>query len=99
MSDAQVRAAIEQMEAWLKDPDWVPDVDALAVWDTEFKVALAGAEKDHGWSDLMARAHEAGRQLEIRTVVFAEARDQLRQELEAHGKGSRALRGYGASAR
>ena len=99
MSDGQVRAALEQMEAWLKDLDWEPDVDTLAAWDEGFKEALAGAEKGPGWSALMNRAHEAGRQLEARTVPFVETRDLLKHRLEAQDKGGRALRGYGASAR
>ena len=99
MSDGRVRAALEQMEAWLRDLDWEPDVAALRAWDEGFKVALAGAEKGPGWSALMERAQEAGRRLEARTVAFAETRDLLRHRLEAQDRGGRALRGYGASAR
>jgi DNA-binding FadR family transcriptional regulator len=99
MSDARVRAAIEQMEAWLANLNWVPDPGALSQWDVEFHASLAQAEKAPGWTELMARAHAAGQQLKDRTVVFAEMRDQLRKELEAHERGSRALKGYGASSR
>ena len=48
MSDARVRAAIEQMEAWLDDSAWEPDADALAAWDAEFRAAVAGAERGEG---------------------------------------------------
>lgn len=99
MSDERVRAAIEQMEAWLADANWEPDSDVLAQWDAEFKSALAQAEKAAGWSGLMDRAHAAGHQLEARRMVLADALDQMRKELETHERGNRALKGYGASTR
>jgi hypothetical protein len=99
MSDARVRAAIEQMEAWLGDLNWVPNPAALAKWDAEFKAALAKAEKAPGWPDLIERAHAAGRALEARSEVLAEERDRVGAELGAQARGTRALKGYGASTR
>jgi hypothetical protein len=99
MSDLRVRAAIEQMEAWLADPNWKPDPEALAQWNAAFQAALAQAEKAPGWPDLIGRAHVAGQLLEARSVVVAEARDQVRAELEAQERGTRALKGYGANTR
>ncbi len=99
MSDTSVRAAIEQMEAWLADANWIPNVEVLAQWDAEFQASLARAEKGPGWVDLVARAMAAGRQVEDRTVLFVELRDQLRKEIEAHERGSRALKGYEANSR
>lgn len=99
MSDAGVRAALEQMEAWLADENWVPEVGALAQWDAEFQAALAQAEKGPGWSSLMERAMAAGHGLEARTLVVAVTRDQVRKELESYERGHRALKGYEASSR
>jgi len=99
MNDAGVRAAIEQMEAWLSDADWKPDPDALAQWDIEFQAALSQAEKAPGWSELMDRAHSAGHQLEARRRALADALDQVRRELEARERGTRALKGYQGSTR
>ena len=99
MSDGGVRAAIEQMEAWLADSNWEPDPDALAQWNAEFNAALAQAEKDADWPELRARAHAAGHQLEAKKAVFAEVMDRLRAALEGQELGHRALKGYGASAR
>jgi hypothetical protein len=99
MNDLRVRAAIEQMEAWLADPDWRPEAEVLALWNTEFQGALAQAEKASGWPDLIRRAHVAGQLLEARSVQMAEARDQVRIELEAQERGTRALKGYGAGTR
>jgi hypothetical protein len=99
MNDTRVRAAIEQMEAWLADASWEPNADTLAQWDTGFQAALAEAEKASGWSELRDRAHAAGHQLEARRVVLAGALDQVRRELEVHERGIRALKGYGASTR
>lgn len=99
MSDGRVRAAIEQMEAWLADPTWEPDPDLLAGWDADFQEALAKAEKGPGWPDLAARAHAAGQLLEARSETVGQERDRLRNELEAQERGSRALRGYGANVR
>ena len=43
MSDDRVRAAIEQMEAWLADLTWQPDPEVLAQWNAELQAALAQA--------------------------------------------------------
>lgn len=99
MSDGQVRAAIEQMEAWIADPAWEPDPEALAQWNAEFQSAMAGAEKAEGWLGLVGRARAAGQQLEVRTMQLAQLRDGVRAELDAMECGNRALKGYGASAR
>ncbi len=99
MSDSRVRAALEQMEAWLVDPAWDPDPEALAQWNVGFQVALAQAEKAPGWPDLMDRAHAAGQYLEARSAMLAQEQDKVRAELEIHERGTRALKGYGASAR
>ncbi|MDP2876443.1 MAG: hypothetical protein Q8O00_09690 [Holophaga sp.] len=99
MSDARVRAAIERMEAWLVDPRWEPDPEALAQWDAEFLAAMAQAEKALGWQDLVERGHAAGRLLEARSAGVAKEQDRVRIEIEAQERGNRALRGYGASNR
>jgi hypothetical protein len=98
MSDAQVRAAIEQMESWLDDPAWVPDAESLTQWDQAFHGAVAKAEKGEGWPELSARAHEAGRRLDERGDALASELALLRTKLHAQDTGARALKGYGASA-
>lgn len=99
MKDGGLRASIEQMEAWVADPTWEPDPERLAQWDVDFQAALARAEKGPDWPNLMARAHAAGRELEARTVKFAQLRDQMKAELDAQERGNRALMGYRASIR
>ncbi len=99
MSDDRVRAAIEQMEAWLADPAWEPDAEVLAAWDTEFNAAMAVAVRAEGWTGLTDRAHAAGKLLEGRIAVAVEALNRVRAELEAQSRGNRALRGYGAGTR
>jgi flagellar hook-associated protein FlgK len=99
MSDGRVRAAIEQMEAWLGEPNWEPDPQVLVQWNAEFQAAMAQAEKGPSWPELMGRAHTAGHQLEARAALLAEARDRVKTELEALGRGNRALKGYGTSTR
>jgi hypothetical protein len=68
MSEGRVRATIEQMEAWLADPGWEPDAEALARWNAEFQGALAQKGKGPGWLDLVARAHAQVR-VELETQV------------------------------
>jgi hypothetical protein len=99
MSEGQVRATIEQMEAWLADPSWEPDAEALARWNAEFQGAMAQKGQGPGWLDLVARAHAAGLLLEARIAVMTAAQDQVRAELEAQVRGNRALKGYGAGRR
>jgi hypothetical protein len=99
MSDARVRAAIEQMEAWIGDPNWEPDPVLLETWNTAYQSAVANAEKGEGWSDLVARAHVLGKELEPRIAHLVRLRDQVKAELDAQGRGNRALIGYGASTR
>ncbi len=99
MSNEGLRASIEQMEAWVADPSWVPEADALARWHTDFQAALSQAEKGHDWADLMAKAHAVGQQLDSLAVRFAGFRDEMKAELEAYERGDRALKGYRASAR
>lgn len=99
MSDREIRDAIEQMEAWVANPSWDPDPEALAQWNAGFQMAVAQAEKATGWPDLVARAHHLGQDLEARVARMAQLRDEVRTELDALEYGSRALKGYGASTR
>ena len=99
MSDGGLHAALKRMEAWVADPSWEPDPERLAQWDTDFQTALARAERGPDWQGLMARAHALGRQLESRTMAFAQVRDQVKAELDAFKRGDRALRGYRAALR
>lgn len=99
MSQGEVRAAIEQMEAWVGDASWEPDPEALAQWNDAFQAAVAEARKEDGWLDLVARAHAVGQQVEARLPQLARLRDAVRAELDTQERGNRALRGYGASAR
>jgi hypothetical protein len=99
MSDGLVRAAVEQMEAWLEDQTWEPDPGTLNQWNAAFQAALARADKGQEWADLIRRAHEAGRLLEARAAVLAEGKDRVRAEIEVQARGNRALKGYGASTR
>jgi hypothetical protein len=94
MSVGRVRAAIEQMEAWLADPAWEPGPEALAKWNREFQGALNQTEKGPDWPELAARAHAAGKLMEARLAVVAAARDHVKSELEAQVLGNRALKGY-----
>lgn len=99
MSDGEVLAAIEQMEAWVGQAAWVPDPGALEVWNTSFLAAMASAEKGPGWADLMARAHAVGRLLEARTGQVEQVYESIKTDMKAQEQGLRALRGYGGNTR
>lgn len=99
MSDGALRAAIEQMEAWVGDPSWDPDPDVLAQWNTQFQAAVEPGRASAGWPDLVARAHALGPLLDARTTRLSQLRDEIRAELDGHERGNRALKGYGASTR
>lgn len=97
MTNSAFRSALEQMEAWLGDPAWAPDPDALASWNASFQVALTAVEKDAGWEALRERAHAAGRELDRRIGQMTHDQQDRRSELSVIERGSRALRGYGAN--
>jgi hypothetical protein len=99
MSTGPLLASITEMEAWVADPSWQPDPEALSRWHAGFHAAMAQAEKGPDWQDLMARAHVVGQQLEALTVGFAKLRDEVKTELDTYERGSRALSGYGAASR
>lgn len=99
MSDARVRAAVAQVEAWLADPAWEPDPDQLTRWNEEFQSAQAAAERGPGWTELAARAHELGARMEARLAGLVAVRDAMKGELGVQARGERALRGYRVSIR
>ena len=99
MSDLEIRAAIEQMEAWLADPAWEPDPDALATWNAGYTEAFSRAERGPGWPELVARARAAGASLDARAARMAQTRDAVKAQLEQLDRGHRALLGYGGRAR
>lgn len=99
MSDLKVLAAIERMEAWMRDPVVAPDPDDLAAWNSEFQAAMATAERGPGWVELVARAQALGGFVESRADLLAAERDAIKLDLDAQARGDRALKGYGASTR
>jgi hypothetical protein len=99
MSDREVRAAIERMEAWIADPAWEQDPDALAEWNAAYGRALANAERGPGWEALVARAHALGQAVTARTGALSVELEALRLELAGQARGGRALKGYGAGLR
>lgn len=99
MSDAAVRAALAQMEVWLADETWQPEAEVLAAWDRQFLAALAEAERGPGWAEQIALCHHLGERLQARTVAMEAQLELLRNQLEGHSLGTRALKGYGAALR
>lgn len=99
MSNEVLRAAIEQMEAWVADPNWEPDPETLIQWNKEFLAAKVEAKKTEVWPELVERAHALGACVEVRTAQLGKRQDEIKAELDAQGRGNRALQGYGASAR
>ena len=99
MSDAEVCAAIEALEAWVADAAAPLEPAFLADWNGRFQAAVATAERGAGWEGLLARAHRLAGQVALRQAAAEEQREAIRTELRQQEQGSRALRGYGASTR
>ena len=99
MSDRDLRAAIEQMEAWVSDSNWEPDPVAVTEWNDRLQHAIAHAEKGPGWADLVSWAHTVGQRLQMRVEQLAQHQSELRAKLDEQEHGNRALRGYKASSR
>jgi flagellar hook-associated protein FlgK len=99
MTGGDFRAALEQMEAWIADPNWDPDPQALAQWNAGLAEAMEQAKGTAEWSALVARAQLLGRQLEDHAARLEQLKEKVKAELEAIECGGRALRGYGARTR
>jgi len=96
MNDRAVLRAIEQMEAWVVDPKWEPDPDALSQWNSRYSAAVALAERGDEWPGMVSRAHALGQLLAARVEGFGHQRDAIRAELMGMERGRRALGGYGS---
>ena len=99
MSAPALTELLARMEGWLSRPAGLPDPDELGRWNADLQAALASEARGADWSALVARAQALGAQVTRKAEAVAQARDAIRAELEAQGKGDRALRGYGAAAR
>jgi hypothetical protein len=97
MSQRVLLDAIGQMEAWLDDPNWEPEPEALLRWNEGFCAAELQVPVAERQPDLVARAHAVGERVEVRTAQLAKLQDAMRSELEVQERGNRALRGYGSS--
>ncbi len=96
MSDAAVRAALSQLDAWLKDLSTPLDGALLEAWNRDFNAALASAERGPGWEETLALARGLGQQVQARQHELEGQRDAIRQELKQQLQGARALKGYGS---
>ena len=95
MSDAAVRAALSQLEAWLGDRSTPLDDALLEAWNRDFNAALARAERGPGWEETLALARRLGQQVLARQHELEGQRDGIRLELQRQLQGARALKGYG----
>lgn len=96
MSDAAVRAALGQLEDWLRDGATPLDGALLEAWNRDFKEALAGAERGPGWEETLALARRLGQQVQARQHELEGQREAIRRELQQQLQGERALKGYGS---
>lgn len=94
MSDQGVRAALEQMEAWVLDPSVDLDPAAIAAWNQRYLAELETAERGPQWQALVQRAHALGRRVDARAVSLSDEQQGLRTELDSQSQGARALKGY-----
>lgn len=99
MSDQEVRRSLERMAAWLAEPAWMPEAQALADWDRDLRAAAATAEHGPGWAELVEQAAQLSQRLAARRAPLEARLGELRAELYAQGKGGRALKGYRAITR
>jgi flagellar hook-associated protein FlgK len=94
MSDEAVAKTLDNLERLLETLLDRPDPQAVADWHASFREAVAGAERGPRWEELRTRAKELGRRLDERTRQLVALRGAIRQELQAHERGRRALKGY-----
>lgn len=99
MNPGEARTLLDRMEAWLLDPSWQPESEALAQWNARFQAAKAQSSGSDEWPELAARAHAAGLRLDARIAPLVRLRDEIKAELEVQERGNRALKGYGAGVR
>ena len=99
MSDREVQAALEALEARCAGVGVPLDPAFLAGWNSQFQAAVASAERGPGWEALVARAHQLAGQVALRQADAETQREAIRAELRQQEQGARALRGYGSSTR
>ena len=99
MSDAKVRAALDQMEAWLSDPSKTIESEEMIQWNNAYFSAVDGAERGPDWQQLVERAHVLGQRLNATLEAMIREREAIRIELDSFARGTRALKGYGSYTR
>lgn len=99
MSQETLARLLVQMESWLEGPAGLPDAEALAAWNRDLSAVAGAPTRSPGWEELVERAHQLAIRVQARAAELAVERDQVREELETHARGNRALKGYGASTR
>lgn len=94
MSDALVRAHLEQLAGWLSDPAWLPEGSALMAWNDGFTAAVRNAERGPGWGSLVAQAHSLNEGLQGRAAALEADMADIRRELQNQGPAHQALKAY-----
>lgn len=94
MSDQGVAAALDALESLLEGPPECISAEVVERWHAQFREAVASAERGPGWKEQLERAHRLSLSLDRVLGLFLEQRDALRKELDAQGKGIRALKAY-----
>jgi hypothetical protein len=82
------------MEAWLAEPAWEPQADALRDWNAAFTRAKRHAARTGGWPAHADRARALGQRLQGLMEGVQARREALRHQLDAGVRGRRALVAY-----
>jgi hypothetical protein len=94
MTDQEVLAVLDRLEALLATPTEIPNGAAVADWHAAFQGCVARAERGPRWPEVQARARVLRRLLNRRMALIRAAQAERKRELAKVATGRRALNAY-----
>ncbi len=94
MSSKEVRDLLDGLEAYLEKEGEPLDAGWIQAWDEAFRRAAEGARQEPDWGSLVARSQALGARVQGRVEALEARMESLKEQLELHAQGARALRAY-----
>ncbi len=70
------------------------EAEALASWHERFHAAMVTADRGSDWPSIVTRAHAMATRLGATASDLLKQQNLIREEMNLHRQGARALKGY-----